>query len=417
MPVLVRRQPSLDLRRSAKIHDAILHYGRDSWSSVDDFAALNSPKRAPGRHSLRLVTSSPVLHHQYQSDEESASPEDDAASGCADDLPLPEADAVSHHTAPAEAHNLAHEQHADASASEYEDDIDISDEEEEDDEEDDEATPVPFPRVIAASALAIAVPILAVGRPRIVSVSALAPPQKSQTAITQRPTRLAASLAVMRRFRAPAPTEISSPTKSVSHAAEEAENDAASFTTAASSSNSNQYPASIPDRVDSLTPPELTRPGTAASHGASSASSLAGTDERVPSSKTSLDEDDMAAAPPHPLTQLTASPASRFQQRPFMPSRRGSSARSSLAESACADDHLDRAPTPTRYADYDPFALEPPTLRAASVAPTPPESPRFKRWMGMGMGVGLGLGGGGRKNVLRKGHRRWGGVGQEGVAA
>ena len=435
MPVLVRRQPSLDLRRAAKVHDAVLHYGRDSWSSVDDFTVLNSPKRTPGRHSLRLVTSSPVLHHQYQSDEESASPEDDddAASGCADDLPLPAAPAdATPQAATAPAPNVTLDE-ANASESEYEDDIDLSDEDDED--ADEEATPLqPFPRVIAASALAIAVPILAVGRPRVVSVSALAPPQKRQTAVTQRPpTRLAASLAAMRRFRAPAPVEIVSPTRSSAPApalaAEEPDNDAASFTTAASSSGPAREDApSLPDRIDSLTPPDsLTRPGTAVSASASSTASdsLAGTDDAaVPSSKTSLDEEpssaaaavDLAEVTPRPRTQLTASPAARFQQRPFMPSssssRRGSASThgsSIAADGAKIEEH--RAPTPTRYAEYDPFALEPPTLRAASVA-SPPESPRFKRWMAGGWGLA-----GGRRNVLRKGQRRWGAVGQEGVAA
>ena len=424
MPVAVRRQPSLDLRKAARAaRDAAFHYDLDSYPSPQDGAGDYYEQLSPlrkhhrGRHSLRLSMSSPALHYQYQSDEEQPSPTtagDDAASGCSDDLP----DSCSYQAGIEEEDVQGVQARSISPASSDVEAMDTSDEEVDDDEE--EYEPSSFPRVLTAAALAVAVPVLAVGRPRLISVSALAPPQRRQVPIDSRPAaRVAASLAIMRRFRAPAPKEIASPAQCASPTPED---DTASFSTAASSSDARtRYPASIPDRVDSLTPPEHTHAGSSPSE--SSSSSIVEADESVvepavhdASSTSEVDEQDEGELYFRDVAAATGQiKATHFHQQPFVPPPEPPRCRGPISTNASPStrssfiENFD-ASRPTTYAEYDPFALSPPTLRGNSDVMTPPESPRLRRWKGVGMSVGLGMSFGPRavNKLKRRDSRRWG---------
>ena len=189
MPVLVRRRPSLDLRKAAKASEDASKFNPDSFSfedsdqqrSEDDMdlpkhKLAKLPSRQKLRGPLRLATSSPVLHQQYQSDEEQPSPTpEDAADG---------SEYMSCYI---------------SSEEEYE-----TDPEEEFDFEDDFDTPLALP-VIFAAAKAVAMSIQVVGRPCVVSVTALAPMAK-RTVPLSRPE--SASYTTLRRVKAPSPTAV-----------------------------------------------------------------------------------------------------------------------------------------------------------------------------------------------------------------
>jgi hypothetical protein len=171
MPVLARRRPSLDIRKAAKAVDA------EGFTIVDsdmDFPAhklAKLPSRQKVRGELRVSTSSPILHQQYQSDEEQPSPSpDDYESG----------------------------------QSEYES-CEPSDES---DYEYDDDTPIALPDIFSA-ALAVAVPITPVGKPTIINITTFAPMAKRSIPIS-RPQ--SASFTTFKRVTAPRPTAIRSST-------------------------------------------------------------------------------------------------------------------------------------------------------------------------------------------------------------
>ena len=190
MPALVRRRPSLDLRRAAKAAEDVSKFNSDSFSFEDSSSQrsdsemdlprhklANLPSRQKSRHELKLATSSPVLHQQYQSDEEQPSPvpEDvDDGDGESEYLSYSEEDYET----------------------ESEEDFDF---------EDDFDTPIALPVVYVAAVEAVAMPIHSVGRPRFVDLPKLAPVAKRTVPIS-RPE--SASFTTMRRFKAPAPTTV-----------------------------------------------------------------------------------------------------------------------------------------------------------------------------------------------------------------
>ena len=421
MPLVVRRQPSLDLRKAARVaRDAAFDYDLDSYPALQESLEQlpSSPRKGRlGRHSLRLSISSPALHHQYLSDEEQPSPltarDMDSNSG------YPEDPADSHSASvDVDADDEADVDlgHIDESAFSDTEATDLSDVEEADGED----VAAPAPQVLTAAALAIAVPILAVGRPQLVTVSSVAPPQKRQTPVDPRPAaRIAGSLAIMRRFRAPMSPEITSPQVTISSPLED--NDAASFRTAASSAE--RYAEGLPDRVDSLTPPGHSHSDSSASE--SSSSSIAEPEPMTvepivheePSTHSSeVHDEDHELYYRNIVTSARQVKVSHFHQQPFeLPPpppvrRRNPRTGAATATRSSFIENFDERPT--SYADYDPFALQPPTLRGDEAADTasPPASPRLRRWKGMGVGLGMG-------RLGRKSSRRWGfaGVNVEGV--
>ena len=186
MPVLVRRRPSLDLRKAAKASEDAPRFNPDSFSFEDTSSQRSDsemdlpkhklahlPSRHKARGQLRLATSSPVLHQQYQSDEEQPSPTPDADDGS--DYMSCEASS---------------EEDFEASS---EDDFDF---------EDDFDTPIALP-VVYVAAEAVAMPIRAVGRPNVVNIATLAPMAK-RTVPLSRPE--SASFTTLRRVKVPSPT-------------------------------------------------------------------------------------------------------------------------------------------------------------------------------------------------------------------
>ena len=187
MPALVRRRPSLDLRKAAKAAEDASKFNSDTFLFEDSSSQrsdtemdiprhklANLPSRQKSRHQLRLATSSPVLHQQYQSDEEQPSPTPEDNDGGSEYLSCSE--------------------------DEYE-----TDSEEEFDFDEDFDTPIALPVVFVASVEAVAMRIHSVGRPKFVDMPKLAPMAKRTVRIS-RPE--SASFTTMRRFKAPSPTTV-----------------------------------------------------------------------------------------------------------------------------------------------------------------------------------------------------------------
>ncbi|MCJ1328905.1 hypothetical protein MMC10_005582 [Thelotrema lepadinum] len=187
MPALVRRRPSLDLRKAAKAAEDASKFNSDSFLLEDSSSQhsdpemdiprhklANLPSRQKSRHQLRLATSSPVLHQQYQSDEEQPSPTPDDIDGGSEYLSCSE--------------------------EEYE-----TDSEEDFDFDEDFDTPIALPVVFVASVEAIAMSIHLVGPPKFVDMPKLAPMAKRTVRIA-RPE--SASFTTLRRFKAPSPTTV-----------------------------------------------------------------------------------------------------------------------------------------------------------------------------------------------------------------
>lgn len=217
MPVLARRRPSMDLRKSVKVALQEEHHfeqaslkqaiaDSDNFSIVEtqsqksdsemDFPAhklASLPSRQKSRKNLRLTTSSPVLHYHYQSDEEQPSPSPDEH---LETFP------------PTSNATVSIDTDGEATTDEEEDDEEDTDEDYSDSEFDLATPRLPLPATtISSSTLAIAVPILSTGPARLIDITAFAPMQKRTTNISQRPTHLqqSASLTAIYKTRAPRP--------------------------------------------------------------------------------------------------------------------------------------------------------------------------------------------------------------------
>ena len=314
MPSLSRHKPSLGLHRAVtateqtglKIeHDQYL-YDNDQ-PSTDSEMDLPAQKTGslPPRHKLRLATSSPILHQLYQSDEEQPSPSADEFTDSNDE----------------------------ASRSESASDGGESNVEEDDmDFEDDFDTPRALPVTITPSALAVAVPVLAYGRPTVITISKLAPMAKRITPII-RPQ--SASYTTIRKFKAPLPTPVR---------------------TSAAFDQDLKVPQkpSPPERTDSLSPPS--------SYTSSRSSPSFSSNSSFTEEEQELDEAD-----------LLIRESDEIQSR---------------SQSVLAGTEWDvglEAPTPTSYAEYDPFALSPPTLVKSKEYVEVSTPTRTKRWRTFGM--------------------------------
>ena len=318
MPSLTRRKPSLGLHRASTTteHAALKvepgfyldnhpSYHCPTESEID--LSARKPSALP-RHKLRLATSSPILHQLYQSDEEQPSPSADEFTDSND------------------------EASGSGSASDGAESVDGRDEME--DFEDSFDTPRALPITITPSALAVAVPVLAFGRPKMITISKLAPMAKSITPII-RPQ--SASYTTIRKFKAPLPT----PIRTSAVFEEELK---------APHKYSAPYP---PQRADSLTPPSYTYSGSSPS--SSSNSSFMEEDQELDEAELLIRESD------------------EIQNR----------SNSVLAGTEWEVDL--EAPTPTSYAEYDPFALSPPTLVKSKEYAEVSTPTRTKRWKTFGL--------------------------------
>ena len=346
----------MNLRKAAKAAEAATYHYDSDQSCYDenvqkadsdmDLPAhkLNAsyfPPRKESRRTLRLTTSSPMLHQQYQSDEEQPSPSpnsytdsyeedenDRAAADMASDGGSCEADT--------ELDDYTDDEAAAASPSS------------------DSATPRPEPTVLTAAALAVAIPILAVGRPRVVSISSLAPMHKRAAPAAQPGSRLSASYTTLRRFRAPAPTTIrpSTPPRQLTPPHRQDVSPRTSRTTSPSASST----------LSDSSPPSHTHSGSSP---ASTAPSSACGDSSFDAEERAAMEEDEGSAPASVLAGTEWDPT------------------------------VLEAPTPVSYAAYDPFALAPPTLGlgkegkgtsgAAGAEGEGNAGGRVRRWRGLGL--------------------------------
>ena len=295
MPVLIRRRPSLDLRKAAREAEQAAKFDFDSFAVEDgrhqqsefdmDFPVhklANLPSRQKARGELRLTTSSPVLHQQYQSDEEQPSPSPD--------------DYESGHS----------EYESCGSEEEYEED-------DEDEFEEDFDTPRALPVTFVAPALAIAMPIKSLGKPNVVSISAIAPMAKRTIPIS-RPQ--SASYTTVQKVKAPVPTIVRTSIYRDSMYSDHRPSFPRNFSTP------------LMQRSDSLTPPSQT-----------SGSSLSTSPSNSSLASSEADEG-----------ELLIRESNEIQDR---------------SKNILAGTEWDMnlySPTPTNYAAYDPFALNQPML-------------------------------------------------------
>lgn len=334
----------MDLRKAAAQAAQPTTYHYDSEQSCYDDQAQKSdsdmdypmhkltttcfPPRKESRRTLRLTTSSPVLHQQYQSDEEQPSPSPNSYTDSYEEGEEGEEvgiDAVS-----------------DSGSCEADTELD--------DYTDDETsatsspsefpTPRPEPSIITAAALAVAIPILAVGRPRIVSISSLAPMHKRATPVVQSGSRLSASSTTLRRFRAPVPTIIR-PSTPPRQLANQQQQDASLPTgrTASPSTSSTLSESAPPSHTHSGSSPASSAPSSVCDDTSDAEH------ENHNSSSSSNDNNNTSSS----LLVLRDSANVRARSAAVLAGTEW-------------DPAVLEAPTPVSYAAYDPFALAPPTL-------------------------------------------------------
>ena len=287
------------------------HYQYDSSYQRSTTLEMDFPAQktsAAPRHKLRLATSSPILHQLYQSDEEQPSPSADDFTDSND-----------------ETSKSGSASDASESGEEEDDEMDF---------EDDFDTPRALPTLIEPSVLAVAVPMLAFGRPKVITISKLAPMAKRITPIV-RPQ--SASYTTIRKFKAPLPTPIRT---------------SAVFDQdfKVPQKYNTPYP---PQRADSLTPPSYTYSGSSPSSSSNSS---------FMEEEHELDE-----------AELLIRESDEIQSR-------------STSVPAGTDWEVDlEAPTPTSYAEYDPFALSPPRLAKSKEYAEVTTPTRTKRWRTLGL--------------------------------
>lgn len=263
----------------------------------------NLPSRHKSRRELRLATSSPVLHQQYQSDEEQPSPTPDDGDNGSEYLSC----------------EVSSEEDFETHS---EDDLDF--------DEDFDAR-IALPVIFVAAAEAVAMPIRAVGRPNMVSISTLAPMQKRTLPIS-RPE--SASFTILRRFKAPLPTTL----------------------------RGTVYQPVEPVR------PVMTR---------NFSTPIQRSEYNVPSHSYS------GSSPSSSLSSLSSGPTSDVEEADLL--IRESNEIQDRSRTLLAGTEWDLAlesQTPTTYEEYDPFALRPPTLITAKPYRFPePETPgKARAW-------------------------------------
>lgn len=176
MPLSLRRHPSVDLRKAARLAELATKNEIESFSLGEDMESIYKSKIYHQQQPLRLTTSSPILSNQYQSDEEQPSPQ------------VEEFDEPS----------LSEYASCESSADEAEDVDFDGDDEEVDFEIEDVGT------TLFVSALAIAMPMRSF-KPSLIDISILAPMAQRSIPIS-RPQ--SASYTTLTRVKAPSPREV-----------------------------------------------------------------------------------------------------------------------------------------------------------------------------------------------------------------
>ena len=178
MPLLLRRHPSVDLRKAARLAELATKNEIESFSLEDDMESIYRSKIYHQQHlPLRLTISSPILSTQYQSDEEQPSPQVEEF----------------------EEAGMSEYASCESSADDAEDDINFDGDDEEMDFEIEDVETILF-----VSALAIAMPLRSL-KPNLIDISTLAPMAARSIPIS-RPQ--SASYTTFTRVKAPAPREV-----------------------------------------------------------------------------------------------------------------------------------------------------------------------------------------------------------------
>ena len=357
MPVINRRQHSGDLRSTA------LNAGIDTThvrsSSNDSIPSQKTAYWFPqlpvheATHKTPVadihLTTSPSLHDRYQSSEEDASPSpDDYTSSTESEGSLSRASLE----APEPTLRKPSVSSCASASSIYEDaepDLEADTFSESEDEADE-----PLPITFSASALAIAIPLHYVGRPKLISISALAPMQKRKRSFPASSTAQAAPPLHPNKRLTPAQshtalstkssyTSISDPTPPNAPSAA-AKGKGRAYLSPSPSSPPDQIRRSTgivtPKRVDSL---PRTNPNPSSAW--------------VPTDEMSLSESEEADSLLHPSFSYPFD----LQDDIHFPS----SEHLDLSLDAVFAPHI-TSPTPTSYAHYDPYALAPPSLSRES---------------------------------------------------
>ena len=346
MPVINRRQHSGDLRSTALNAGGSTHVRTSSTDSIPSqktaywipSSTIPEPTNKPSLTTLRLRTS-PSLHDRYQSSEEEASPSPDdytsntdsegSLSRASPEVPEPASRkaSVSSSAASSTYEDAEPELEADT----------FSDSDEEVDE--------PLPITFSAAALAIAIPLHYAGRPKLISISALAPMQKRKRPLPASGMTLHPN----RRFN-PTFTQVELSAKSSYSSIVDLTTSPAptiavkgkgrAYQTRSPHYNrsSNQTSIVTPKRTDSLPKHDLQSPAT-----------------WLPSDEMSLSESEEAESLLHPTFThpFDAGEEIHFPSEDLDLSLNGGFGNLT-------------SPTPTSYADYDPYALAPPRLSRES---------------------------------------------------
>ncbi|MCJ1449321.1 MAG: hypothetical protein MMC23_009841 [Stictis urceolatum] len=330
MPAHLRHQPPMDLRSAARADAAAKDSDSFSFAEshiTDSEGELTSAKPTMMQaRQLKITTATPVLQQRYQSDEEVPSPS------------------------------------TEGSKDSQEEDFDVED------MDDLEVLPA-----ITATEIAKAIPIVYTGKPTMITISALAPMHKRQTAPTARPGKMAhsgstSSVPAAIPRRSSLRTKLANRTVSMYEPPVRTGSPALSTLTTPSAINfsapargSSLSPR--PSPLSSTSPPQLLEPSSPTSSYADS--DISSMDE----AEACLRESEEIQIRTHSMERERAAFGGEHE-----------------------NDILGKPPTPTSYEAYDPFHIEPPTL-----SKTKAREDDGRKWKGIGFGRKVRLGRRGRE--------------------